>query len=405
MDVDGDGHLDLVVNENGGCVVYFGRGDGTFPVRVSLDSTVRRYAVAYGDVDGDGRLDIMTVDGSYQVVGVLYRSTGRSFEHIAGEFVGIPAMGDFDGDGRADVLTLSRPGLALYPSNGDGTFRQPKEWYGPGGTFLLTDRGGPSTQDIFVLGQYDSDGYYSDATLLENHITRNRAPVTANARAVVDRQWPPDHSWADVNITGISDPDGDPVALLVMGVTQDEPVESHGEGGAEGGVGVGPSCADAAIVDGRARIRLERDGSGNGRVYAITFSASDGCGGTSEGRVSVCVPHEPGRECVDDGQRFNSLVCGGRSAERDAAESQPRTALAVPAVHAGRASIRYSLAAAAAMRLEVFDVTGRRVAVLESGVRPAGEHTIEWGVSGAAGIYFARLSVGARTFVRRFALL
>ena len=62
-DFDGDGILDLVVvsSDNHGDYVYFGTGDGTFtsPLFVSQGS---RGAVAVCDVNGDGHMDIIIGD-------------------------------------------------------------------------------------------------------------------------------------------------------------------------------------------------------------------------------------------------------------------------------------------------------------------------------------------------------
>ncbi len=105
-----------------------------------------------------------------------------------------------------------------------------------------------------------------------------------------------------IEIQGVSDPDGDPVSVVVSGITQDEPVTGSGSGGddpAPDGDGLGTSVA---------RVRVERSGKGNGRVYAISFVAKDDKGGQCTGSVRVCVPHDqrPGASCIDDGQRFDS---------------------------------------------------------------------------------------------------
>lgn len=65
-------------------------------------------------------------------------------------------------------------------------------------------------------------------------------------------------------------------------------------------------------------------------------------------------------------------------------------------VRGGRSSLRFALQHPGAVRLEVFDVAGRRVALLIDGERGAGEHEIAWDggtMDGAAraGVYFARL--------------
>jgi hypothetical protein len=70
-------------------------------------------------------------------------------------------------------------------------------------------------------------------------------------------------------------------------------------------------------------------------------------------------------------------------------------------------TIEYSLAAGAPVDLAVFDVSGRRVAGLQRGVRPAGVHRVPWnprslpGGGPAPGVYFVRLVAGeARRTVR-----
>jgi len=65
-------------------------------------------------------------------------------------------------------------------------------------------------------------------------------------------------------------------------------------------------------------------------------------------------------------------------------------------VLAGHATLRYALHRSGDVRLDVFDVAGRRITTLVSGVRGAGEHEIAWGgetASGMArhGVYFARI--------------
>jgi hypothetical protein len=58
--------------------------------------------------------------------------------------------------------------------------------------------------------------------------------------------------------------------------------------------------------------------------------------------------------------------------------------------------IAYALPEAAHVRLDVFDVTGRRVAVLVDGVQPAGAHTARFEARDlASGVYLYRLQAGA----------
>jgi hypothetical protein len=86
------------------------------------------------------------------------------------------------------------------------------------------------------------------------------------------------------------------------GVWADEPVDVQGGGD-------GNTCPDAELAP--LRVRAERQGGGNGRVYHIRFRAEDGRGGTCEGTVRVCVPHDQGQgaSCGDEGPRYDVTVC------------------------------------------------------------------------------------------------
>ena len=73
--------------------------------------------------------------------------------------------------------------------------------------------------------------------------------------------------------------------------------------------------------------------------------------------------------------------------------------------------IPYQLAASSAVRLEVFNLLGQRVATLVEGERPAGFHTATWHATDAAGravgagVYIYRLAVGAASQTGRMVLL
>ena len=89
---------------------------------------------------------------------------------------------------------------------------------------------------------------------------------------------------------------------MITGITQDEPVNGLGDGDtAPDGYGIGTI---------QAQVRAERSGTGNGRVYAISFTADDGNGGSCSGKVRVSVPHDQGKGSVpvDDGQNYNSTL-------------------------------------------------------------------------------------------------
>jgi len=72
------------------------------------------------------------------------------------------------------------------------------------------------------------------------------------------------------------------------------------------------------------------------------------------------------------------------------------------------ARVWFALPAAGAARLEVLDVTGRRVALLADGPRPAGEYELRWSprsTGARAGVYFVRLATPSGTLARKLVAL
>jgi hypothetical protein len=126
----------------------------------------------------------------------------------------------------------------------------------------------------------------------------NTPPDCTKGTVTPARLWPPNHTLQTVVLAGITDPDGDPVTVTVTGITQDEPTGGLGDGDtAPDGYGAGTPSP---------QVRAERSGLGNGRVYKIAFTASDGKGGTCAGSVTVGVPHDVKDLPVDDGQAYDS---------------------------------------------------------------------------------------------------
>jgi len=145
----------------------------------------------------------------------------------------------------------------------------------------------------------DSEQTLDSATLT----VVNARPDCAHATAAPVRLWPPNHKYVEVTVGGVTDPDGDPVAVTVIGVLQDERTDE---------LGSGDTCPDATgIGTSRAKVRAERSGRQDGRVYHVFFQASDGRGAQCSGEVQVCVPHDgqPGATCVDEGALFDSTLC------------------------------------------------------------------------------------------------
>jgi len=112
-DVDGDGDLDLAVgNAWQANKVYLNQGlnaDGELQMTVQdLGDSDWTYSVAWGDLDSDGDLDLAV--GNYGQPNRVYRNDGRRLTTSAVWSSGEPdstnsiALGDYDGDGDLDLL-------------------------------------------------------------------------------------------------------------------------------------------------------------------------------------------------------------------------------------------------------------------------------------------------------------
>ena len=115
--------------------------------------------------------------------------------------------------------------------------------------------------------------------------------------------WPPRHKFIVVTLSGATDADGDLLTFSITKVTQDEKVL--------GAISKNDKGPDAQRVPGKPhqiKLRAERIASGNGRVYRIHYTVSDGQGGTCSGVEKVGVPTNKNGNAVDNrSKRYNSF--------------------------------------------------------------------------------------------------
>jgi hypothetical protein len=158
----------------------------------------------------------------------------------------------------------------------------------------------------------------------------NSPPECDGAMAAPTDLWPPNHAFKAITIEGVTDADGDPVAVMIDSIDQDEAVGGlAGPGTCPDGQGVGTDSAE---------IRAERNGSptepGDGRVYHIGFTATDPSGASCTGAVAVCVPHDRrrGYECLDEGPLYDSTACSAPASSGLSCGLGAELALALPAL-------------------------------------------------------------------------
>src|ERR1700733_7492061 len=86
-------------------------------------------AIAIGDLDDDGKLDLVTANIDANTVSVLLGNGDGTFQtkldYTTGEAPQAVAIADIDADGKLDLITanLDASTISVLLGNGDGTFR------------------------------------------------------------------------------------------------------------------------------------------------------------------------------------------------------------------------------------------------------------------------------------------
>jgi hypothetical protein len=130
-DLNGDGKLDLAVAEYSlgtpsTVAVLLGQGGGDFGQAREFATGGDPVAVVAADIDGDGKLDLVTSDFDSLDLAVLRGRGDGSFDgprfyDVGGES-GDVAVADVDGDGHLDLLATDSVGVTVFPGLGGGRF-------------------------------------------------------------------------------------------------------------------------------------------------------------------------------------------------------------------------------------------------------------------------------------------
>jgi N-acetylneuraminic acid mutarotase len=172
---------------------------------------------------------------------------------------------------------------------GDGSGVQPLAFVpggqqGPRGTFSLNHTYADTGHFNVVVRVTDSAGAQGSAFLSVDVVDRT-PPVIGSVTPSVTSLRPPNHKMVPVTIAvQVFDAvDASPVCEVVE-VASNEPLNGNGDGNTD---------SDWEIVPGSltVRLRAERSGDGNGRIYTITVRCRDASGNTSTASTSVSVPH------------------------------------------------------------------------------------------------------------------
>jgi outer membrane protein assembly factor BamB len=348
-DADGDGRPEVVFSAAGNpWAVYALNGeDGSLLWQHSVSGEIFESATAVGDVNGDGEPEVVfgSMDHNLYILAGLDGSVVGSFD-AGNEIWYSPAIGDIDSDGRMEIIFGA--GYQLYAIRGAGD------------SLLWQSYVGGFGKPWPALGDVDGDGRPEVVTELGDSV---RAFNAEDGTPV----WTFPAS-AEFSSPEIADLDGNG---LVFGTDDSSICTLNGGDGTPlwsfptSGIVSAPALGD---IDNDGQVEVVA-GSYGGWLYALDGSLS----GANESRANP------------------SLLCLDLS----------------PNPVSGSATIRYSLPAASAVRVELYDCAGRLVRTLVNGYHPAGSHAYRLSPIAsrlAPGVYFCRLSSGGSCVNRKLTI-
>ena len=419
-DLDNDGWSDLAVpNEIPADVrVLLNDGDGTyssftiFPLpNGSFPSTNEG-----GDFNADGNIDIAVGNGTNDRLSVMLGDGAGGFSSIVSyQTTGLQVRGlavlDANGDGHEDIVTANRASgtLSYFEGIGDGTFAAPVD-FDAGGTgetsLAAADANGDGIMDLFV-------GALGSSEIILMLGDGNGGFSVSDA---IDTEGSP---W--MLAAGDLDGDGD-VDVVAAGSSGNvaDVVFGDGAGGLEStdfyASGSFTLAIDLSDLDGDGDLDMISSNYSSGDFYVFE---NDGTGSFSHiqtlpvaGAGSCIIAHDrdndgtielTGVDEITDRLYFYESI-GVVASE---VLETPQTNLVVTRnPFRDEATLRVRLDGPQHVRLRVFDMLGREVAVLLDGAVPAGEQAIRWSAAHMpSGVYVALLETETGIQTARLTLL
>jgi len=163
--------------------------------------------------------------------------------------------------------------------------------------------GAPYPKGTTTITWTATDGSGNQASCTQTITVVDNEPPVIVFNGQTPEMWPPNHEYRTFQttdfVTEVTDNcDSIPVSSVVITkVTSDEIENGNGDGNTLNDIVIAADCKSI-------RLRGEREGYGDGRVYTIFFSVQDSAGNVGTGTAKVIVRHNPGETAVDSGPHY-----------------------------------------------------------------------------------------------------
>jgi hypothetical protein len=275
--------------------------------------------------------------------------------------------------------------------------------------FTATWYSGPATLATIEIFNQNTAGSGNDFGLDDISFMKidETAPVVTVASGL--SMWPPNHAYHTFTLTQLvssvtDDCDNAPmVSISAAGSDEAENATGTGDGDTWEDVMIAPDCQSV-------RLRAERQGGGNGRVYTVYITAKDYSGNSSTVECKIAVQHNTGSAAVDDGVGAGYAIASSCGMPKTIPVTGAPTGFTLaqnfPNPFNPSTEIRFSVAEASKLRLTVLDHLGREVAILADGITAAGNHSVTFQADELpSGMYFYRLETAGRSVTKRMMLM
>ncbi len=191
-------------------------------------------------------------------------------------------------NGSASTDTDSTPG-----TNDDIVFFEWFEFYGSPdeillGTGEILDVVMPLGNHLITLKVMDSVGQTDTDEVIKTVV--DTIPPDISFSLEPDTLWPPNHRMVEVEATVTAIDICSTLSVTLSSVTSDEPDDAPGNG--DGHTVNDIQEAETGTADFNFKLRAERSGTGDGRMYSVTYYATDISGNSASAGSSVSVPHD-----------------------------------------------------------------------------------------------------------------